>query len=340
MTAEGNVHRLRGEPLRPLQCGAVRAVVIEDGEVTIGERPDPIPGPGELLVRVEAAGVNNADLLQRAGLYPPPAGIPVDIPGMEVAGVVVGTGEGCERFGVGARVMSIVGGAAQASLALVPDGTAMGVPAGVSWEEAGGFPEAFVTAHDAIITQGALGPGECLLVTGAAGGVGLAGVQIGAHANAMVIASVHRPELRERVAAFGATAIDPSEVGGHGPYDVVLELVGAQNLAANLQALATRGRIVLIGLGQGARTEIDLREIMAKRAVLRGSTLRSRSLVEKATVSRLVERDVVPALAAGTLRVPVEATYPLEEVQAAYERFSAGGKLGKIVLLPREIRQL
>jgi NADPH2:quinone reductase len=233
-----------------------------------------------------------------------------------------------------------VGGAAQASLALVPDGTAMGVPTGVSWEEAGGFPEAFVTAHDAIITQGALGPGECLLVTGAAGGVGLAGVQIGAHANAMVIASVHRPELRERVAAFGATAIDPSEVGGHGPYDVVLELVGAQNLAANLQALATRGRIVLIGLGQGARTEIDLREIMAKRAVLRGSTLRSRSLVEKATVSRLVERDVVPALAAGTLRVPVEATYPLEEVQAAYERFSAGGKLGKIVLLPREIRQL
>jgi NADPH2:quinone reductase len=310
----------------------MRAVVISDNQVSIGERPDPVPGPGELLVKVAAAGLNGADLVQRAGFYPPPAGFPVDIPGMELAGVVIGTGEGCERFGVGDRVMSIVGGAAQAELALVPDSTAMPVPETVSWEAAGGFSEVFVTAHDAVVTQGALGSGDRLLVTGAAGGVGLAAVQIGVLTGADVVASVHRAELRERVAGFGATVIDPGDVGAHGPYNVVLELVGAQNLTADLQALASRGRVVVIGVGQGARTEIDLFQIMSKRAVLRGSTLRARSLEEKAAVTRLVERDVLPALASGSVRVPVEASYALEEVQAAYERFSAGGKLGKIVL--------
>jgi NADPH2:quinone reductase len=317
----------------------VHAVVIVDGELTVGERPDPVPGRGELLVEVGAAGVNGADVMQQAGLYPPPPGIPADIPGLELAGVVVSAGEDCERFRVGDRVMSIVGGAAQASLALVPDATAMAVPASLSWAEAGGFPEVFITAHDAVITQGALGPGDRLLVTGAAGGVGLAGVQIGVLTGATVVASVHRPELRERVAAFGATAIDPDEVTEHGPYDVVLELVGAQNLATNLRALATWGRIVVIGVGQGARTEIDLLQIMGKRATLRGSTLRTRALEEKAAATRLVERDVLPALAAGTARVPVEATYALEDVQAAYERFSVGRKLGKVVLMIGPTRQ-
>jgi NADPH:quinone reductase len=311
----------------------VRAVVIEEGEVTIGERPDPVPAAGELLVRVEAAGLNGADLMQRAGLYPPPAGIPADIPGLELAGVVVGAGEGCRRFHTGDRVMSLVGGAGQAELALVPDATAIAVPDAVSWAEAGGFSEVFITAHDAVCTQGGLQAGERLLVTGAAGGVGLAGVQLGRLAGADVVASVRRTELRERVAAFGASAIDPAEVAAHGPYDVVLELVGAVNLATNLQALATRGRIVIIGVGAGARTEIDLLQLMGKRAVLRGSTLRARPLEEKAAASALVEGHVLPALADGSLRVPLEATYPLDEVAAAYERFAAGGKLGKIILL-------
>jgi NADPH:quinone reductase len=312
----------------------VRAVVISDGQVSVGERPDPIPQAGELLVRVEAAGVNGADLIQRAGMYPPPPGFPVDIPGMELAGVVVGAGVACHRFALGDRVMSIVGGAAQAELALVPDSNAMAVPAEMSWDEAGGFSEVFITAHDALVSQGALAPGDRLLVTGAAGGVGLAGVQIGVLVGATVVASVHRPELKERVAAFGASVIDPSEAGEHGPYDVVLELVGAQNLATNLRALASRGRIVVIGVGQGARTEIDLFQIMARRATLRGSTLRARSLDDKAAATRLVEQDVLPAVRTGGVRVPVEAAYPLDEVEAAYERFSAGGKLGKIVLVP------
>jgi NADPH:quinone reductase-like Zn-dependent oxidoreductase len=230
--------------------------------------------------------------------------------------------------------MSIVGGAGQAELALVPDVTAMPVPETVAWEEAGGFSEAFVTAHDALCTQGWLKAGERLLVTGAAGGVGLAGLQIGVLLGATVIASVHRPELRDRVASFGAVAVDPSEVGDHGPYDVVLELVGAANLAGNIQSLTIGGRIVVIGVGRGSRTEIDLHQLMGKRAILRGSTLRARPVEEKAVASRLVERDVLPALAAGAVRVPVEATYGLDDVQAAYERFAAGGKLGKIVLRP------
>lgn len=307
--------------------------MIDDGQVSIRERPDPVPQAGELLVRVEAAGLNGADLMQRAGLYPPPPGFPADIPGMELAGVVVATGAGCERFAVGDRVMSIVGGAAQAELALVPDETAMAVPKTVKWAEAGGFPEVFITAHDAICTQAGLRAGERLLVTGAAGGVGLAGVQIGVLKAADVTASVHRSELLEPVSSFGATAVDPSEVAAHGPYDVVLELVGAANLATNLQALATGGRIVIIGVGRGARTEIDLLQIMSKRAVLRGSTLRARSLAEKAAASRLVEGDLLGALEAGSIRVPVEATYELADVGSAYERFAAGGKLGKIVLL-------
>jgi NADPH:quinone reductase-like Zn-dependent oxidoreductase len=315
-----------------LQCGAVRAVVIEDGQVTVGERPDPAPGPGELLVDVCAAGLNGADLIQRAGLYPPPPGIPADIPGLELAGRVIGLGEGCQRYGIGDRVMSIVGGAGQAELALVPEATAMPVPDSLSWEEAGGCPEAFTTAHDALLTQGGLKAGDRLLVTGGAGGVGLAGLQIGVLTGAQVTASVHRPELRARVAAFGATAVDPAEVADHGPYDVVLELVGAPNLSTDLRALATGGRIVVIGVGQGSRTEIDLLQIMAKRAVLRGSTLRARPLHDKAAAAALVERDVVPALAAGSARVPVDQVFPLDEVQAAYERFATGGKLGKIVL--------
>jgi NADPH:quinone reductase-like Zn-dependent oxidoreductase len=315
----------------------MRAVVIDDGQVSVGERPEPVPQAGELLVRVEAAGLNGADLMQRAGLYPPPVGFPADIPGMELAGVVVGTGAGCERFGVGDRVMSIVGGAAQAELALVPDETAMAVATTLKWAEAAGFPEVFITAHDAICTQAGLQAGERLLVTGAAGGVGLAGVQIGALMGADVTASVHRSELLERVASFGARAVDPSEVPANGPYDVVLELVGAANLAANLQALATGGRIVIIGVGRGARTEIDLLQIMSKRAVLRGSTLRARSLAEKAAASRLVEHDLLEALEAGSIRVPVEATYELTDVRSAYEHFAAGGKLGKIVLVPGDL---
>jgi NADPH2:quinone reductase len=311
----------------------MRAVVVADGEVRVEDRPKPVPGPGEILVEVRAAGLNGADQLQKKGLYPPPPGnVPVDIPGLELAGIVVEVGPGVERTAVGDRVMSIVSGGGQAEFAVVPDATAMPVPEGLSWPEAGGFAEVFLTAHDALFTQCHLSAGERLLVNGAAGGVGLAAVQLGRAAGASVVASVRNETLREAVAAFGAEVVAPDETGGHGPYDVVIELVGAPNLATDLSSLATGGRVAVIGLGAGARTEIDLSQLMGRRATLRGSTLRARPLEEKAAVTRRVEQDVLSALATGSITVPVAAVFALEEAGAAYERFAAGGKLGKIVL--------
>jgi NADPH:quinone reductase len=312
----------------------VRAVTIRDHALAVEERPDPEPGHGELLVRVRAAGVNGADILQRGGGYPAPPGSPADIPGLELAGEVAAVGPQVRRFAEGDRVMAVVGGGGQAELALVHERAAMPVPAALDWAQAGGVPEVFVTAHDAIFTQAQLRPGERLLVHGAAGGVGTAAVQLGRAAGARVTATVRREELRPEVDRLGARAIAPVRFAEHGPYDVILELVGAGNLAENLQSLATGGRIAVIGVGgSGPKAEINLLGLMQKRARMHGSTLRPRPLEEKALASRLVEKEVLPLFDSGAITVPLSATYPLEEAEAAYERFESGGKLGKIVLL-------
>jgi putative PIG3 family NAD(P)H quinone oxidoreductase len=311
----------------------MRAATIRDGEVVVAEHPDPQPGAGEVLVRVHAAGLNGADIHQRAGRYPAPPGSPPDIPGLELAGEVVACGPRSERFAPGDRVMAIVGGGGQAELATVHERQLMPVPEGLTWVQAGGLPEVFTTAHDALFSQGGLRAGERLLVHGAAGGVGTSGVQLGAGSGAHVTATVRNETLREEVAALGAHAvIDPEGFTGHGPFDVVLELVGAPNLAADLEALAPNGRIVVIGIGGGAKAELNLGAMMGKRATLRASTLRPRPLEEKALTARAMERHVLPLFGRGALRVPVAATYPLDAVGEAYERFTAGSKLGKIVL--------
>jgi NADPH:quinone reductase len=312
----------------------VRAVTISDGRLVVEERPDPEPGRGEVLVRVRAAGLNGADMLQLRGRYPAPPGSPADIPGLELAGEVAALGPDAARFAVGERVMAVVGGGGQAELAVVHERAAMPVPAGLDWPQAGGLPEVFTTAHDAVFTQAGLRPGEHLLVHGAAGGVGTAAVQLGRETGARVTATVRREELREQVEQLGARAIGPEGFSEHGPFDVVLELVGAGNLAENLQALATRGRIAVIGVGgSGPVAEIDLLAVMGKRARIHGSTLRARPLEEKAIAMRLVEKEVLPLFEAGRLAVPVAATFSLDEVEQAYERFQAGGKLGKVVLV-------
>lgn len=313
----------------------MRAVTIQDGQLVVEERPDPQPARGELLVRVRAAGLNGADMLQVRGHYPAPPGSPADIPGMELAGEVAAVGPDAGRFAVGDRVMAVVGGGAQAELAIVHERGAMPVPAGLDWPQAGGLPEVFTTAHDAVFTQAGLRPGEHLLVHGAAGGVGTAAIQLGREAGARVTATVRREELRARVEQLGARAIAPEGFAEHGPFDVVLELVGAGNLAENLQALAAWGRIAVIGVGgSGPVAEINLLVVMGKRARIHGSTLRARPLEEKAIAMRLVEKEVLPLFEAGRLEVPVAATFGLDEVEQAYERFRAGGKFGKIVLLP------
>jgi NADPH:quinone reductase-like Zn-dependent oxidoreductase len=293
----------------------MRAAVIVDGRLEIEERPDPVPADGEIVIRMHAAGVNGADLMQRAGRYPPPPGAPVDIPGLECAGENVATGE---------RVMALLAGGGHAELVAVHHTHVMRVPESVDWTQAGGFVETFATAHDALFSQAHLVADERLLVNGAAGGVGVAAVQLGVRSGARVTGTV-RHHARE-VEALGATT-EPD-----GEYDVILELVGGENLAANLTRLALRGRVVVIGTGAGSKAEIDFGLLMRKRGRISSSTLRPRSREEKEDVIRRLEGHALPQLARGELTVPVEETFPLERAQEAYDRFAAGGKFGKIVI--------
>ncbi len=310
----------------------MKAVTIRDQTLSVQEHPDPQPGAGEVLVAVRAAGLNGADMQQRAGRYPAPPGSPQNIPGLELAGEVVGRGPEAERFSEGQRVMAIVGGGGQAELAVVHERIVMPVPENLDWVAAGGVPEVFTTAHDALFTQAGLQSGEHLLVHGGAGGVGTAAIQLGAAVGAEVTATVRNPDLRDQVAELGAWVIEPEGFGERGPYDVILELVGAPNLAENINALGIGGRIVIIGIGAGAKAELHLGALMGKRGRIHGSTLRPRPLEEKALTARRMERSVLPLFDAGRLRVPIAARYPLAQAEAAYERFAAGGKLGKIVL--------
>jgi NADPH:quinone reductase-like Zn-dependent oxidoreductase len=312
----------------------MHAVTIVDGALEWREHPDPTPGTGELLVRVRAAGVFRGDLMQRQGLYPPPPGTsPADRPGLELAGEVAEAGPGCRRFAPGDRVMAVVTGAGQSELAVVPEIVAIPVPDSVSWEQAGGFPENYTTAHDALFTQCGLAMGERVCVHGAAGGVGTAAIELAIAAGCQVVATVRNEDLHPAVAALGATVVAPKGFGDAGPFDVVLELVGGDNLSANLEALAIGGRIAIIGVGAGATAELNLFGLMAKRGRIHGSLLRPRPLEEKALVARRLERHALPLLAAGALTVPIAATFPMREAAAAYERFAEGGKLGKIVLV-------
>ncbi len=310
----------------------MRAATIRDEEIVVEEHPDPEPLGGEVLVRVRAAGLNGGDMMQRRGLYPPPPGFPPDIPGMELAGEVTAVGPSCERFAEGDRVMAIVGGGAQAELAVVHERLLMPVPEGLDWAAAGGLPEVFTTAHDAVMVQAALRPGEHLLVHGGAGGVGTAAIQLARAAGARVTATVRDEQLRDRVAQLGATAIPCEDFAGRGPFDVILELVGAPNMAENLQALRTGGRIAVIGVSAGATSELNLLALMGKRARIHGSTLRARPFEQKALTARLLEQQVLPLFERSQLTVPIAETFPLDAAAEAYDRFAAGGKLGKIVL--------
>ncbi|MGH2918851.1 MAG: NAD(P)H-quinone oxidoreductase [Solirubrobacteraceae bacterium] len=313
----------------------MRAATIRDGELLVEEHPDPEPGSGEVLVRVRGAGINGADILQRRGRYPAPPGSPADIPGLELAGEVVAVGPGAMRFEEGDRVMAIVGGGGQGALAVVHERQLMPVPAAVDFPAAGGLPEVFTTAHDAVFTQAGLRPGERLLVHGAAGGVGTAAIQLARVAGAHVTATVRNEAVRDAVAELGAhEVIEPEGFEEHGPFDVVLELVGAPNLGANVKALATGGRIVVIGIGAGAKTELNLAVLMGKRGRIMASTLRARSLEEKAATARAMEREVLPHFDSGALHVPVADTFALDDVADAYERFAGGGKLGKVLVEP------
>jgi NADPH:quinone reductase-like Zn-dependent oxidoreductase len=316
----------------------VRAVVFAGAGgnevVRLEERPDPVPGPEDVLVDAPFAGLNPADLLQRAGRYPAPAGSPPDVPGLEVAGTVVACGERVSSHRVGDRVFGLVGGGGLADRVVVHERAVTAVPERLDDREAAAAPEAFVTAHDAVCTQAGLRPGERLLVHGAAGGVGLAAVQVGLLAGAHVVAVVRTAAVADRVAELGAEVVaeDAFPAGVGEPADVVLELVGALHFPANLDVLAQRGRIVVVGVAGGSETTLSLATLMAKRASLRGTVLRARPLEEKGAAIRAFAREVVPALAAGRVRAVVDSVYPVARVADAFDRLASQGKLGKVLL--------
>jgi NADPH2:quinone reductase len=312
----------------------VRCVVIKEGRLEIHERETPNPGPLDVIVAVRGAGINAADLMQRDGHYPAPEGWPADVPGMELAGVVSAVGERVHEPLLGRRVCAIVGGGAQATHCLVPSEHLLFVPDHVSWDQAGGFPEAFTTAHDALVTQGHLLAGERVLISGSTGGVGVAAVQIAHALGAHVVAVTRTSEHHEALRQCGADeTVTLDQVGEVARVDVVLELVGAAHLSVAQGLLNPFARVVVIGVsGGGTRVEVDLRMFMGSRSTLTGSTMRGRSRQEKGQVADRVNHTLVPRWRTGEVHVPVAQSFALEEVAEAYEYFAQPGKFGKVVL--------
>lgn len=295
--------------------------------MSVDERPDPVPMSSEVLVRATHAGLNPADLVQRAGHYPAPPGSPADIPGLEVAGTVIACGEGVTSWRAGDRVFGLVGGGGLADTVVVHERHVARIPDNLTDREAAAVPEAFITAHDAVFTRAGLALGETLLVNGASGGVGTAAVQLAVAAGARVLANAR--SHHEALAELGAEPCLLSEARGA---DVVLELIGAANIPASLEALALRGRIIVVGTGAGADAEVSLRALMGKRASLMGTVLRARAMEDKAAAVQAFGRSVVPHLAAGRMRPVIDRVFPVAEAAAALDHLAAPGKLGKVLL--------
>lgn len=306
--------------------------------LTLAERPDPVPGPGQILIHVHAAGVNRPDLLQRNGLYPPPPGAP-DILGLEVAGEVAQLGDGVTRWAVGDRVCALLGGGGYAEQVMVDARHALPVPADVDFVQAAGLPETVCTVFANVFEAGALKAGETLLIHGATSGIGVTAIRMAKAAGARVIATSRGPAKTQAALELGAdlsldaTADDmTAAIRDFGGVDVVLDMLGADYAELNQAVLKPFGRWVVIATLTGAVAQIDLLKLMMKRIVLTGSTLRARPADEKARLIAAVEATVWPWLASGALRLPVEATFPLAQAADAHRRLEGGDHVGKIVL--------
>ena len=308
------------------------------------EVPAPTPERGEVRVRVRATAVNRADLLQRAGAYPAPPGAPKDIPGLEFAGEIDAIGDAVTELAVGDRVMGLCGGGAYAESLVVPARAAVRIPARLSFEEAAAVPEAFITAWDALIDQAHLAAGETALIPAVGSGVGLAGLQLAVAVGARAIGTARTADKLDRARAFGlaegddlvvahgAFAPDVLRVTGGRGVDVVLELVGGDYLAEDLACLAERGRIVLVGLMAGHRADLDLGQVLRKRAQITGTTLRARPVEEKIAAVRQLERHVLPLLANGRVKPVVDRTFPLARAADAHAHVASNATFGKVVL--------
>jgi putative PIG3 family NAD(P)H quinone oxidoreductase len=328
----------------------MRAIVITEpgGPEVLAVRDvgdPPAPGGDQVLVRVRAAGVNRADILQRRGEYPAPAGAPRDIPGLEFAGEVEAVGSAVQRWKPGARVIGITGGGAQAELVLAPEGALAEVPDSMDWVDAAALPEVFITAHDALFTQAGLQVGETVLIHAAASGVGTAAVQLAHAAGCLVFGTSRTAEKLEQARPLGLdeAIVVPGEniemfaehileaTAGLGVH-VILDLVGAPYFAANLKALAPLGRLVCVGMTAGNEARVDLSVLLRKRLRIFGTMLRGRSPAEKAAAVRRFAGQVLPLVRCGMLRAVVDSTFKAEDVAAAHRRLEENGTFGKVIL--------
>ncbi|HCA57588.1 MAG TPA: NAD(P)H-quinone oxidoreductase [Blastocatellia bacterium] len=323
----------------------MRAVYITDfggpERLEIREMPEPSVAPGKIKVRVSHAGVNRADILQRRGLYPGPEGYDPHRPGLEFAGVVAECGEGVSRFNTGDRVFGITSGEAQAEFVVVDQRLAAIVPEGISLEIAAAVPEAYVTAHDALVTQAGLSEGESVFIHAAASGVGIAACQIAKARGAKVIATSRTAEKLDELIAYCDHPIIPESgpifaeqvmelTEGQG-VDVVLDLVGGAYFPENLKSLASKGRMILVGLTAGRKAEFDMGLTLAKRLTIKGTVLRSRSVEEKGEAMAAFASDVVRGL--GREYTPIiDTVFPVESVREAHERVESNKNIGKVIL--------
>jgi NADPH2:quinone reductase len=303
------------------------------------------PTADRVRIRVRAAGLNRADVLQRMGHYPAPPGYPQDIPGLEFAGEVDEVGEEVRTWKRGQRVFGITAGGAQAEYIVVPENHLAEVPANLDWAEAAAVPEVFITAHDALFTRANLRPGETMLVHAAGSGVGTAAIQLTRAAGARAFGTSRTADKLERAKEYGLSGavVVTAEAqvfvdsvaewtGGRG-VNVIIDLVGAKYLEGNLKALAARGRLVLVGSVAGTQAMLDFSTVMRKRLAIVGTVLRARSTEEKATATRLFVEQVVPLLADGTIKPVIDRVYKIEEIREAHARIESNESFGKIVLL-------
>ncbi len=301
----------------------------------------PQPTADRVLVKVKAAALNRADLLQRRGHYPAPKGFPTEIPGLEFAGEVAEIGDEVTNLKTGQRVMGITGGAAQAEFVSVPENTLVTIPENLDFVQAAAIPEAFITAHDALFTQANLKMGETVLIHAVGSGVGLAGLQLAKAAGAIVIGTSRTADKLEKAKEFGLD--EAILTGGEGDLaeiinqttagvNVILDLVGAKYLAANLHSLARLGRIVFVGTTAGNKSELDFSIVMSKRLRIFGTMLRARSAEEKATATRLFAEQVVPLLAKAAVKPTIDRVFKIEEIREAHEYLESNQSFGKVVL--------
>jgi len=307
----------------------------------IAEVPTPEPRADELLVRVRTAGLNRADILQRKGHYPPPPGFPEDIPGLEYAGEVAALGSDVRRFRVGQRVFGLTGGGAQAEFVALPAALAVSIPEGLSDIDAGGIPEAYVTAHDALFTQGSLTAGDTVLVHAVGSGVGVAALQIAQANGCRVFGTSRTASKLTRAVELGLDIPinvtdelfdDAVMRATHGRgVDVIIDFVGADYFERNLNALAVKGRLVFVSTLGGASTQLPINIVMRKRLRLVGTMLRNRPLEEKVAATRSFANAVLPLFASQALKVPIDRVFPLQKAAEAHGYMEANENFGKVV---------